>query len=154
MEDLIKQIVDMDRKAREITDAAQMEKVNSEKEVAARREQIRNDYLERARRRIALNEPKERAVAEEEWKEKEKKNKVLFEKLDKLYAENGDKWVREIVERVLGSDGNGFQPRRQRHFGECARTVRQTPDDGKLQRPAGLPQCERGCCLFKNKNRL
>ncbi|MCY1714589.1 hypothetical protein [Caproiciproducens galactitolivorans] len=104
MEDLIKQIVDMDRKAREITDAAQMEKVNSEKEVAARREQIRNDYLERARRRIALNEPKERAVAEEEWKEKEKKNKVLFEKLDKLYAENGDKWVREIVERVLGSD--------------------------------------------------
>jgi len=104
MEDLIKQIVDMDRKAREITDAAQMEKVNSEKEVAAKREQIRNEYLERARRRIALNEPKERAAAEKEWKEKEKRNEVLFQKLDKLYAENGDKWVKEMVERVLGSD--------------------------------------------------
>ncbi|QEY34253.1 hypothetical protein FL966_03845 [Caproiciproducens galactitolivorans] len=104
MEDLIKQIVDMDRKAREITDAAQMEKVNSEKEVAAKREQIRNEYLERARRRIALNEPKEREAAEKEWKEKEKKNEFIFQKLDKLYTENGDKWVKEIVERVLGSD--------------------------------------------------
>ena len=34
MQDMIKEIVDMDRKAREITDAAQLEKVNSEKEVA------------------------------------------------------------------------------------------------------------------------
>ena len=31
MQDMIKEIVDMDRKAREITDAAQLEKVNSEK---------------------------------------------------------------------------------------------------------------------------
>ena len=40
MQDMIKEIVDMDRKAREITDAAQLDKVNSENEVAARRERI------------------------------------------------------------------------------------------------------------------
>ena len=66
MQDMIKEIVDMDRKAREITDAAQLEKVNSEKEVAERRERIREEYLARARKRIALNEPQERAAAEEE----------------------------------------------------------------------------------------
>ena len=70
MQDMIKEIVDMDRKAREITDAAQLEKVNSEKEVAERRERIREEYLARARKRIALNEPQERAAAEEEWKVK------------------------------------------------------------------------------------
>ena len=43
MQDMIKEIVDMDRKAREITDAAQLEKVNSEKEVAERRERIREE---------------------------------------------------------------------------------------------------------------
>ena len=32
MQDMVKQIVDMDRKAREITDAAQLDKINSEKE--------------------------------------------------------------------------------------------------------------------------
>lgn len=102
MQDLIKQIVEMDRKAREITDAAQLEKVSSEKEVAQKREQIRNDYLERARKRIALNEPNERAAAEADWNEKKKKIAELSEKLDALYTKNGDKWVNSIVARVLG----------------------------------------------------
>ncbi|MDF2631732.1 MAG: hypothetical protein K0Q85_328 [Caproiciproducens sp.] len=102
MQDLIKQIVDMDRKAREITEAAQLEKVNSEKEVASSREQIRNDYLERARKRIALNEPNERAAAEADWNEKKKKNAQISEKLDELYSTKGDEWVNTIVARVTG----------------------------------------------------
>jgi small-conductance mechanosensitive channel len=102
MQDLIKQIVDMDRKAREITEAAQLEKVNSEKEIAAKREQIRNDYLERARKRIALNEPVERAAAEKEWGNKEKKNAQLSSKLDELYSTKGDEWINAIVARVTG----------------------------------------------------
>ena len=98
MQDMIKEIVDMDRKAREITDAAQLEKVNSEKEVAERRE----EYLARARKRIALNEPQERAAAEEEWKSKEAKNREYSQRLDALYKEKGDEWVRTLVARVIG----------------------------------------------------
>ena len=41
MQDMVKQIVDMDRKAREITDAAQLDKINSEKEVQEKRVEIR-----------------------------------------------------------------------------------------------------------------
>ena len=102
MQDMIKEIVDMDRKAREITDAAQLEKVNSEKEVAERRERIREEYLARARKRIALNEPQERAAAEEEWKGKAARNQALSQRLDALYEEKGDEWVRTIVARVSG----------------------------------------------------
>ena len=51
MQNMVKEIVDMDRRAREITEAAQQEKINSEKEVAAKREEIREDYLKRARER-------------------------------------------------------------------------------------------------------
>ena len=29
------------------------------------------------------------------------KNQAVIEKLEKSYAENGDKWVNEIVERVI-----------------------------------------------------
>ena len=68
MQNMIKEIVDMDRRAREITEAAQQEKINSEKEVAEKREQIREEYLTKARERIALNEPKEREAAEEAWR--------------------------------------------------------------------------------------
>lgn len=102
MQDLIKQIVDMDRKAREITDAAQMEKVSSEKEIVEKREEIRSDYLERARKRIALNEPNERAAAEVVWEEKKTKNAGISQKLDDLYNKKGDEWVSAIVARVTG----------------------------------------------------
>ncbi len=102
MQDLIKQIVDMDRKAREITDAAQLEKVSSEKEILQKREQIRSEYLERARKRIAINEPNERAAAETDWEEKKKKNAAFAQKLDDLYKEKGDEWVNTIVARVIG----------------------------------------------------
>lgn len=102
MQDLMKQIVDMDRKAREITDSAQMEKVNSEKEVSKRREQIRTEYLDKARQRITEIEPKEREAAEAAWKEKNEKNLKLMKQLDDLYREKGDQWVSEITERILG----------------------------------------------------
>ena len=102
MQDMVKQIVDMDRKAREITDAAQLEKVNSEKEVAQKREEIRTEYLERARKRISLNEPKERAAAEAEWQIVMQKNTVLSQNMDNLYSEKGDEWVKSIVARVIG----------------------------------------------------
>ena len=103
MQDLMKQIVDLDRQAREITDSAQKEKVDSEKEIVTKREQLRNDYLEQARKKIAENEPKERAAAEAEWQEKNKKNVEISKKLDDLYREKGDQWISEIVQRVLGA---------------------------------------------------
>lgn len=103
MQDLMKQIVDLDRQAREITDSAQKEKVDSEKEVVKKREQLRNDYLEQARKKISENEPKERAVAEAEWQEKNKKNLELSKDLDDLYREKGDQWVAEIMQKVLGA---------------------------------------------------
>lgn len=103
MQDLMKQIVELDRQAREITDSAQKEKVDSEKELVKKREQLRNDYLEQARKKLSENEPRERAAAEAEWQEKNKKNVEISKRLDDLYRENGDRWVSEIVQRVLGA---------------------------------------------------
>lgn len=102
MQNMVKQIVDMDRKAREITDAAQLEKVQSEKDIAQRREDIRNEYLERARRRIALNEPQERESAEKAWKVSAEKYQHLSQEMDRAYKENSARWVQELVSRVIG----------------------------------------------------
>ena len=101
MQTLVKAIVDMDRRAREITEAAQQEKINSEKEVAAKREEIREDYLKRARERIALNEPKEREAAENAWKLVQARQNEIAAQLDAQYAENADRWAQELAKRVL-----------------------------------------------------
>lgn len=102
MQNMVKQIVDMDRKAREITDAAQLEKINSEKEILQRREEIRAGYLERARHRIALNEPVEREAAEAKWVAVKERNTELSQELDETYAKHGAQWVDQIVARVIG----------------------------------------------------
>lgn len=102
MQDLMKQIIDMDRKARQITEAAQREKVDSEKGIQKKRDEIRQKYLEEARKRIAKNEPKERAAAEAVWAEKKKQSEEAASRLDQLYRENGDRWVDQIVAKVLG----------------------------------------------------
>ena len=94
MQNMIKEIVDMDRRAREITEAAQQEKINSEK-------QIREEYLTKARERIALNEPKEREAAEEAWRAVEARQNEISAKLDAQYAEHGDHWAAELAKRVL-----------------------------------------------------
>ena len=102
MQNLMEQIIEMDRKARKITEAAQLEKVNSEKAVQKNREKIRRKYLEEARRRISLIEPQERAAAEKNLEELKRKSDAFAEKFEKLYAENGDAWVEKIVRRVTG----------------------------------------------------
>ena len=101
MQNMVKEIVDMDRRAREITETAQQEKINSEKEVAAKREEIREDYLKRARERIALNEPKEREAAENAWKLVQARQNEISAQLDGQYAENADRWAQELAKRVL-----------------------------------------------------
>jgi Zn-dependent peptidase ImmA (M78 family) len=98
----MKQIVEMDRKARAITDSAQKEKVSSEKEVSERREEIRRSYLEKARQRVTESEPLEREAAEKAWEEKNRKNDILMKKMNDLYAEKGEQWVSEITERIIG----------------------------------------------------
>ena len=50
MEEMIKRIIDMDRKAQEITEAARREKLESEKELVKRAEALKEEYLDRARR--------------------------------------------------------------------------------------------------------
>lgn len=103
MKDMIKEIVDIDHEAQQITDAAQLEKLNSAEEVAKRREEIRTKYLDRARKRIEKNEPAERASAEKEWKQTEKHYAAVREKLEADYQKSGDQWVKELVGRVLGA---------------------------------------------------
>lgn len=96
----MQEIIAMDRKARKVTEAARLEKADSEKAVQQKREEIRRKYLAEARRRIALLEPQERATAEKDLEALKRRDSVLAEKFEKLYAEHGDAWVKKIVQRV------------------------------------------------------
>lgn len=101
MEEMIKRIIDMDKKAREITDAAQHEKIECEKEICEKAAQIREEYLQRARRRIVVNKEMEQAILEQEWTKTKARYDEQLAHMDALYAENGDEWVNTIVDHVI-----------------------------------------------------
>ena len=102
MQDMIAKIVEMDEKARELTAEAQREKAMSEQDIAKAKEKIYNDFIERARRRIQLNEETECKTAEENWKQAEARHQETLRQLEQARVENSDKWADEIVKRVLG----------------------------------------------------
>ena len=100
MEEMIKRIIDMDKKARAITDMARQEKLDSEKDIAEKTRILREEYLERARRRIQINSETERTLAEQKWKKRETYYAGERQRMEATYAAHKDEWVQTIVRRV------------------------------------------------------
>ena len=105
MENMIKRIVDMDKKARDITAAARQEKIDCEKEIAQKAKALRAEYLDRARRRIQINAETERTLAQQAWKKQQARYTEQTERLESRFAENKDAWVDAIVARALARNG-------------------------------------------------
>lgn len=102
MEDMISKIVDMDKKARDLTKEAQQSKVDYEKQIIQKKEKIKTDFLERAKERVKINKQTAQKKADEQLVLIEEKNAAIIDTLDKTYAEHKDEWVNEIVARVVG----------------------------------------------------
>lgn len=102
MEDMISKIVEMDKKARDLTAEAQKSKIDYEQQIIRTKEKIKNEYIERAVERVKINQQTAQKKADEELKLIQAKNAAIIKNLDKTYSENGDKWVDEIVSRVIG----------------------------------------------------
>lgn len=102
MRDMIARIIEMDKAARELTQKVQKDKVNSEEEIKMLKEEIRSEYLQRARKRIEKNEKIEREEAEKRLKMISENKDNILKRLDKAYDEKKDMWIDVIVKRVLG----------------------------------------------------
>lgn len=99
---MISRIIEMDKTARDLTQRAQKDKINLEQEIKVKKHEIRNEYLERARKRLAANETTERKLAEEQKLKIIENCKNISRTLDALFTKNGDAWVNSIVKNVLG----------------------------------------------------
>ncbi len=101
MEDMLSKIIEMDQKASSLTEDAQKEKAQLEKDIIKTKETIYNDYIERARKRIDINEKTDIENANKKTAEIKANQSEIIKKLEDSYSKNGDIWVNEIVKRVL-----------------------------------------------------
>lgn len=105
MQDMIKRIVDMDKRARELTEQAKLRRAGSVEAAERKKEEVRQNYIALARKRIDVIERSEMRDAQDDWKKIEARHAQIAEQLDKTYAENKDRWIDELVERVTKGDG-------------------------------------------------
>ena len=99
MQNMLKKIIEMDEQARLVKEQAIKEKAATEQEIIETKKKIYNDY--RAKDRVRKNLEVDRANAEKEWEKAQAKNQETLVNLDKMYSENHDMWVNQIVERVI-----------------------------------------------------
>lgn len=100
MEDMIARIIEMDKKARDMTDEAQKDKLADEQQVILKKETLKNEYLERAKKRIEINRQSARKKADKYLSVIEERDSTVIQELDKAYEKNRDVWVDSIVARV------------------------------------------------------
>ncbi len=103
MEEMIARIIEMDKKAREMNETALNTKLSYENEVLLTKEKIKTDYLERANKRISINQQTAQKRADEKLSAITAKNQAVIERLEKSCSENAEKWADEIVERVINN---------------------------------------------------
>ncbi len=101
MEDIIKRIVEMDKRAREITDAARQEKLDAGPEIEQKASALREEYLGRARRRAEINGETERTIAEQNWRKRAAVYTKRTEQMQAYYNAHSDELVDQLVARVL-----------------------------------------------------
>ncbi len=101
MPDIIKQIIDVDRKAQETTEAAQREKLTCEQEIEEKVKALREEYLQKARRRIQINSEMDRTIMEQKWEKCKAHYDGQAAELEQAYADHHEEWVEQIVQRVL-----------------------------------------------------
>lgn len=101
MQDMLKKIIEMDEQARLVKEKAQQEKAATENEIIETKKQIYNDYINRAKERIKKNLEVDKASAEKKCENACIQHKSAIETLNSLYESNCDRWVDEIVNRVI-----------------------------------------------------
>ena len=104
MEDMIKRIVDMDRRARELTDRAKARRTRSAEYVAKHKEKVRLEYETMARNRIEVIRSDEESLAKRRIEESEERHLKNSKRLTELAAEKRDGWIDEIVRRTISSE--------------------------------------------------
>lgn len=104
MDNIIKLILEMDKKAQKITNEAEDSKTQTLQSIPKRKKEIRDKYLMRARLRIQKNSEQERKNSEEKWKLIKKQHDNILNDMEKVVDKNYDLWVKEIVSRTIGRD--------------------------------------------------
>lgn len=101
MQNMIKKIVEMDEKTRQLEAKTQKEKIEIKENIELQSQKVYNDYVSRARERAKRNDAIALAKANEKLEASKVKHQEAMAEMKKHYEKNKDIWVDELVNRVI-----------------------------------------------------
>ena len=104
MEDMIKKIVDMDKRASKLTDEAKSRRKRSAEYIATKKEAVHKEYEDMARHRIEVIRAEEMEHAEKRARIAALRQSENEKLLKRALAENKQSWVEQIVARTISID--------------------------------------------------
>ena len=100
MNETLKTILDMDKKAQQKVAEAEEYRKDAVASLSAKKDAVIEDETQKARESAVRRSERLRAQGGKNLSAVKEKNEKILEKLEKLYAENADSWVDEIVANV------------------------------------------------------
>lgn len=101
MNDLIKKLIDIDKKAQTLDADATKVKENLENDIKKEASAIEDKYMAEAENIIDKEVSLIKTKYENEWEVEEKQRNAILEKLNNNFNNNCDKWVDKIVSDIL-----------------------------------------------------
>ncbi len=101
---MIKKVVEMDEKARQLEAQTQKEKIEIKENIELQSQKIYNDYVNQARERAKRNDAIALAKANEKLEESKKNHQEALAKMKEHFETNKEIWVDELVNRVICSE--------------------------------------------------
>lgn len=102
MQDIIQKIIEIDHMAQKLTDETVEMRKEAEASIEEDKKKLRDEYLAKARKRIAQNEKVEEDFLQKSLEEIHKTGTEMEDRLRKIDKDNHEKWAGEIYNRVLG----------------------------------------------------
>lgn len=100
MDNILKEILEMDKKAQLRMQEAEDYRKKAMSELEARKESIIAEETDRARKRIADSNEKKKRSGEAYLDDIKERNEKILNKMNKTCEENFEKWVDDIVSAV------------------------------------------------------
>lgn len=101
MDDVIQRLVEIDRKCVERVAAAKAKKLDAQTNMNEKRKEIYEGFVTEQNKKIEEHKAELMNKNQDDAKQLDSVYKDTIENLERLYNQNKDKWVNEIVERCL-----------------------------------------------------
>ena len=101
MNDIIRQILQMDEQARQMTESAAELRLRTETSMEERRRAVREEYLDKAKAKVAQIEQTEQRMADEEFEQMEREYDRAFAELSEWEEKHSAEWSEKLFRRAV-----------------------------------------------------